>query len=345
MSIFAHRTTRLYAIAITAFVATLALAFVIIAPNATQAADLTQVLDSKVLRDCDVKITKYQDSHQVRMDVNEGSGLLYYFITIDGISNENRNWGAFRTDDGVAFYMRYNHTNAGEEHQYFVRISPIRGWIVPTICESSGSFYVKGDPVQDPTQLPGDSSGPDTPVQGGADGPDSDTPTPTPAGGDATEVPPSQEGDNPENTTPTPEPTPDDPTLTPEPPGDELVILRECNITITKYVDSFRVRMDIAERPGGRMYRPTIDGVTNENTGSGAFRIDERPAGRMYWPTIDGVTNENRGWAAFRTDDGIAFIMRYNPTNAGEIHEYLVRVSPWYAPPFCESRGTFHVKT
>ena len=268
MRIFAHRIP-IPAIAITAFLAAIALVFTFaILPNA-EANDLFQAL-SPELHDCDVQITRYQNSYRVRMDVNEASGSWKsYFVTIDGITNENRGWGAFPTDDGIAFYMPYKHANAGEEHHYFVRVSYLGRPFLPPICESTGSFYVKGDPPKKrPSTLEDEPSSLLTPV-------------------------------------PEPEPAPED-----------LIILSECNITITRYVDSFHVRMD----------------------------IDEHPRGRMYWPTIDGITNENRGWGAFRTETGIAFIMRYTPANAGEVHRYLVRVAPWYEPSFCESRGTFYVK-
>ena len=265
--------------------------------------------DAAILRECDVNITHYQEYYQARMDINEGHGWMYFWITIDGISNENREWGAFRTEDGLGLYMGYDETNAGEEHEYFVRVSPWRQF-QPHICETRGTFYVKGSPpreveitqdgMQDgenPAQT--DDATSDNAQDGNQDGSDDTTTV------QANALIPT-------------EPLP--PTLLPPtratPPPADAAILHQCDIDITRYTDSHQISMHIKEGLGGR----------------------------MYWPTIDGITNENRQWRAHRTADGIVFMMDYDETNAGEQHEYLVTVSPWYQPAFCEAQGTFYVR-
>ena len=286
MSIFTRRTPKI-AITLTTIMAAIAIIFTFAITPDVRAQGSFQVLDGPTLPECDVQITKYQNSYRVRLDVHEQPGdWKTFFITVDGVTNENRQWPAFRTDTGIAFYMPYNSSHSGEQHHYFVRVAHLGRPFLPPICESTNSFYVKGIPPDQPPDQPGTKDPPTL------------TPTPDQSG---TQDPPT--------VTPTPAPEP-------EPRPEDLIVLRECDITITRYVDSFHVRMD----------------------------INERKQGRMYWPTIDGITNENRGWGAFRTPGGIAFVMRYSPANAGEVHEYLVRVAPWYQPNYCESRGTFYVK-
>lgn len=268
--------------------------------------------DAAILRECDVNITHYQEYYQARMDINEGHGWMYFWITIDGISNENRQWGAFRTDDGLGLYMLYDETNAGEEHEYFVRISPWHKF-QPHICETRGTFHVKGSPPREAELMQNDNPDGENPAQ-----PDSAT------GGDAQNGNQDSADDTKTVQANAPVPTePLPPTLlpttraTPQPtPPADAAILHQCDIAITRYTESYKIRMDIKEGVGGR----------------------------MYWPTIDGITNENRQWRAFQTADGIAFMMDYDDSNAGEQHEYLVTVSPWYQPAFCEARATFYVR-
>ena len=90
---------------------------------------------------CDVNVSQYDDGYYMTMEVREGHGGLWYFMEVDGMSNENRGWDTRSTVDGYAFVMPYSIDDSGSEHEYEVRVGH-SGHDNP-MCESIGGFSLR----------------------------------------------------------------------------------------------------------------------------------------------------------------------------------------------------------
>jgi len=86
-------------------------------------------------RPCAVEFSRYPGYPEVRVDIAEGHGGMVYYATVDGITNENRGWPAFRTGDGMAFWADFDYGDAGH-HFYEVEVSRLGNPAL--LCQSSG---------------------------------------------------------------------------------------------------------------------------------------------------------------------------------------------------------------
>ena len=98
--------------------------------------------DADILRDCDVRVTRYTSDYSVGFEVREGHGGRSYLMEIDGASNENQGWASKRTDAGFGFTIPYSGADAQTTHTYRVKVG---NWarVGHVACESDGVFRVK----------------------------------------------------------------------------------------------------------------------------------------------------------------------------------------------------------
>ena len=80
---------------------------------------------SHTMPPCDVNVSHYDGGYYMTMEVREGHGSLWYFMEVDGMSNENHGWATSLTIDGYGFIMPYGINDSGSEHEYEVRVGTL----------------------------------------------------------------------------------------------------------------------------------------------------------------------------------------------------------------------------